>query len=137
MPTEFGEFVAHGYRSSYTVPLYQSGTLLGFLFFDSRKPGAFDGRLPDELQIYVQLCRLSVLNVFSLSHAVEGRRCDMIWRGHIQAELTHGQAQLIGSVGREKLGNLAVESRFRALDHNQSACARALGHEFKIVCLFA
>lgn len=64
--------LAHGYRSSYTVPLYQSGALLGFLFFDSRKPGAFDARLPEQLQIYVQLCRLSVLNVFNLSHAIEG-----------------------------------------------------------------
>lgn len=64
--------LAHGYRSSYTVPLFQSGTLLGFLFFDSREPDAFDGRVPDELQIYVQLCRLSVLNVVNLSHAVEG-----------------------------------------------------------------
>ena len=76
LPLPHGEhtvwLLARGYRSSYTVPLYQAGTLLGFLFFDSRKPGAFDGRLPDDLQIYVQLCRLSVLNVFSLSHAVEG-----------------------------------------------------------------
>ncbi|HEY9191277.1 MAG TPA: HD domain-containing phosphohydrolase [Methyloversatilis sp.] len=64
--------LSHGYRSSYTVPLFQSGTLLGFLFFDSRQPGAFDGQVPDELQIYVQLCRLSVLNVVNLSHAVEG-----------------------------------------------------------------
>jgi HD-GYP domain-containing protein (c-di-GMP phosphodiesterase class II) len=76
LPLPHGEhtawLLAHGYRSSYTVPLYQSGGLLGFLFFDSRKPGAFDGRLPDELQIYVQLCRLTVLNVFNLSHAVEG-----------------------------------------------------------------
>ena len=76
LPPPHGEhtvwLLARGYRSSYTVPLYQSGTLLGFLFFDSRKPGAFDGRLPEDLQIYVQLCRLSVLNVFNLSHAVEG-----------------------------------------------------------------
>lgn len=76
LPLPHGEhtvwLLARGYRSSYTVPLYQAGTLLGFLFFDSRKPGAFDSRLPDELQIYVQLCRLSVLNVFNLSHAVEG-----------------------------------------------------------------
>lgn len=76
LPLPHGEhtvwLLARGYRSSYTVPLYQAGTLLGFLFFDSRKPGAFDGRLADDLQIYVQLCRLSVLNVFNLSHAVEG-----------------------------------------------------------------
>ncbi|WP_374340297.1 HD domain-containing phosphohydrolase [Methyloversatilis sp.] len=76
LPLPHGEhtkwLLARGYRSSYTVPLYQAGTLLGFLFFDSRKPGAFDGHLADDLQIYVQLCRLSVLNVFSLSHAVEG-----------------------------------------------------------------
>jgi hypothetical protein len=34
-----------GYRSSYTVPLFQSGVLLGFIFFDSRVPGAFNGDL--------------------------------------------------------------------------------------------
>lgn len=76
LPAPHGEhtlwLLGHGYRSSYTVPLYQAGALLGFLFFDSRKPGAFDGALPAALQIHVQLCRLSVLNVFNLSHAVEG-----------------------------------------------------------------
>ncbi|AOF82940.1 GAF domain protein [Methyloversatilis sp. RAC08] len=62
----------HGYRSSFTVPLFQSGVLFGFVFFDSRAPGAFDGALSLDLQIYVQLCRMSVLNVINLSHAVEG-----------------------------------------------------------------
>lgn len=61
-----------GYRSSYTVPLFQSGVLLGFVFFDSRVPGAFAGALPTDLQIYVELCRMSVLNVINLSHALEG-----------------------------------------------------------------
>lgn len=64
--------LSHGYVSSFTVPLFQSGTLLGFMFFDSRETDAFGGTLPDELQIYVQLCRMSVLNVINLSHAVEG-----------------------------------------------------------------
>ena len=64
--------LSRGYRSSYTVPLFQSSRLLGFLFFDSRTPDAFVGRVPEELQIYVQLCRMSVLNVINLSHAVEG-----------------------------------------------------------------
>jgi HD-GYP domain-containing protein (c-di-GMP phosphodiesterase class II) len=64
--------LSHGYASSFTVPLFQSGTLLGFMFFDSREMDAFGGTLPDDLQIYVQLCRMSVLNVINLSHAVEG-----------------------------------------------------------------
>lgn len=64
--------LSRGYRSSHTVPLFQSSRLLGFLFFDSRTPDAFVGRVPEELQIYVQLCRMSVLNVINLSHAVEG-----------------------------------------------------------------
>jgi HD-GYP domain-containing protein (c-di-GMP phosphodiesterase class II) len=61
--------LSRGYRSSYTVPLHLSGELLGFLFFDSRKPGAFDARLPDDLQIHVQLCRLSLQNIIRLSRA--------------------------------------------------------------------
>lgn len=64
--------LAHGYRSSYTVPLYQSAKLLGFLFFDSRRPGLFDSGLLHALQMYVQLCRLSVLNMFNLWQAVAG-----------------------------------------------------------------
>ncbi|MFH1814120.1 MAG: HD domain-containing phosphohydrolase [Pseudomonadota bacterium] len=63
--------IGQGYRSSYTVPMYQSGGLLGFVFFDSRVPGAFDGGLTADLQIYVQLCRMSVLNVVNLAHAVQ------------------------------------------------------------------
>ncbi len=76
LPQPHGEHTAwllsHGYRSSYTVPLFQSGHLLGFLFFDSRQTDAFTGRVVDDLQVYIQLCRMSVLNVINLSNAVEG-----------------------------------------------------------------
>lgn len=61
-----------GFRSSYTLPLFQSGQLLGFLFFDSMQPGAFDGEVPGDLEIYVQLCRLSVLSLVNLANTVQG-----------------------------------------------------------------
>jgi len=32
---------AHGYRSSYTVPMYQDDQLTGFIFFNSRQSGCF------------------------------------------------------------------------------------------------
>jgi HD-GYP domain-containing protein (c-di-GMP phosphodiesterase class II) len=76
LPQPHGEhtvwLLSHSYRSSYTVPLYQSAKLLGFLFFDSRRVGLFDSRLLHELQMYVQWCRLSVLHMFNLSQAVAG-----------------------------------------------------------------
>jgi GAF domain-containing protein len=31
----------HGFRSSYTIPIYQNAKLAGFVFFDSRMPGVF------------------------------------------------------------------------------------------------
>ncbi|MCQ9375987.1 HD domain-containing protein [Methyloversatilis sp. XJ19-13] len=76
--------LAHGYRSSYTVPLYLSAKLLGFLFFDSRRQGLFDSRLLHELQIYVQWCRLSVFNMFNLSLAVAGLATSAGARAHLR-----------------------------------------------------
>lgn len=88
LPQPHGEhtlwLLSHGYCSSYTVPLYQSAKLLGFLFFDSRRRGLFDSRLLHELQIYVQWCRLSVLNMFNLWQAVAGIATNARARAHLR-----------------------------------------------------
>ena len=77
LPAPHGEhtlwLIAQGYRSSYTVPLYRPGGLLGFLFFNSREPGRFHGRLLQDLPIHVQLCRQAVLDIVDLSRAVGDR----------------------------------------------------------------
>jgi len=45
-----------GFRSSYTVPMFSpNGQLIGFLFFDSNKPGYFDQALIHHLDIYAEL----------------------------------------------------------------------------------
>jgi hypothetical protein len=87
--------LSHGYRSSYTVPLHLSGEPLGFLFFDSRKPGAFDARLPDALQIHVQLCRLSLQNIIRLSRAFADRAPGVGTDGDRHGDRVAGYSRII------------------------------------------
>lgn len=50
----------HGYRSSFTLPIKQDGELLGFLFFDSLQPAAFDAAVTRDLDVYARLITLIV-----------------------------------------------------------------------------
>ncbi|MEW6324025.1 MAG: HD domain-containing phosphohydrolase [Nitrospirota bacterium] len=45
----------HGYASSYTMPIRQNGAVLGFLFFDSCRKGAFQPALLDEFDHFGHL----------------------------------------------------------------------------------
>lgn len=53
---------AKGYHSSYTMPLYQSGTFIGFLFFNSRKLHPFTPSVLRQIDIYGHLIALMVIN---------------------------------------------------------------------------
>jgi len=49
-----------GYRASYTVPLMHQGIFEGFIFLDSRQPGAFTPAVVEQIGIYVNLLVLMV-----------------------------------------------------------------------------
>ena len=104
LPAPHGEhtlwLTAQGYRSSYTVPLYKPGGLLGFLFFNSREPGQFHGQLLQDLQIHVQLCRQAVLDVVDLSRTVG----DLAWT-------TRGTARLRNTETVHHLDRMSSYSR--------------------------
>ena len=53
---------AKGYKSSYTMPLYQSGTFIGFLFFNSFQEHPFAVTVLRQLDIYGHLIALMVIN---------------------------------------------------------------------------
>ena len=61
-----------GYRSSYTVPLFQQETFEGFLFLDSRKRGVFTPKAIEKLGIYVSLVLLMVSHEMTTLHALVG-----------------------------------------------------------------
>lgn len=53
---------AKGYQSSYTMPLYQSGTFIGFLFFNSLQEHPFALKALRQIDIYGHLIALMVIN---------------------------------------------------------------------------
>jgi HD-GYP domain-containing protein (c-di-GMP phosphodiesterase class II) len=67
-----------GYRSSYTVPFYDHGRFLGFLFFDSQRPGYFSAPTVRHLTLYSHLISLLIINevsrVSALRSAIEVAR---------------------------------------------------------------
>lgn len=65
--------IASGYRSSYTVPIYQSSeNLLGFLFFDADKTDYFTPELAHHLDVYAELLTAVVLAEISPIHTLRG-----------------------------------------------------------------
>lgn len=53
---------AKGYKASYTIPLYQSGSFVGFLFFNSLKAHPFEPITLRQIDIYGHLIALMVIN---------------------------------------------------------------------------
>lgn len=53
---------AKKYRASYTMPLYQSGTFIGFLFFNSFHSHSFEPIMLRQIDIYGHLIALMVIN---------------------------------------------------------------------------
>ncbi len=54
-----------GYRSSFTVPIYDLGKLLGFIFFDSMQHAAFTPEVQRDLVLYTTLITMSITNEMS------------------------------------------------------------------------
>ncbi|MEQ1438591.1 HD domain-containing phosphohydrolase [Fontimonas sp. SYSU GA230001] len=51
---------AAGFRSSYTVPLYDGARFVGFVFFNADTPHAFDARVTAQLDLFVQIIALMI-----------------------------------------------------------------------------
>jgi HD-GYP domain-containing protein (c-di-GMP phosphodiesterase class II) len=59
-----------GYRSSFTVPMYGNGTLIGFIFFDSVQPAAFTPIVQRDLVLYSTLLNMTIATELSAVRAV-------------------------------------------------------------------
>ena len=57
--------LAQGWRSSLTLPLFDRNHLLGFLFLDSTRAGAFDPRAMAALEPHLEVLLLRITNHFS------------------------------------------------------------------------
>ena len=62
--------LAQGYRSSFTVPLYDNNVLLGFVFFDSREPAAFGVEVQRDLVLFTHLIGMSVASELAAVRAL-------------------------------------------------------------------
>ena len=59
-----------GYRSSLTVPLYERHEFIGFLFYDSLKPAAFNKKVQRSLEVYNTLISLTISNEINLVRSI-------------------------------------------------------------------
>jgi HD-GYP domain-containing protein (c-di-GMP phosphodiesterase class II) len=64
--------VKAGFRSSYTVPLFDGDLLQGFLFMDSRQPAVFTESVIDRLGVYVSLVRMVICHELTALRALVG-----------------------------------------------------------------
>jgi HD-GYP domain-containing protein (c-di-GMP phosphodiesterase class II) len=55
----------HGYAASYTMPMYNQGVFIGFLFFNSDTKDVFDDNVLRQLDIYGHMISLLIVNEFS------------------------------------------------------------------------
>ncbi|WP_342129548.1 HD-GYP domain-containing protein [Hydrogenophaga sp. OTU3427] len=54
-----------GYRSSFTVPIYDGGSLTGFVFFDSMRADAFTTQVQRDLVLYTNLISMAIASELS------------------------------------------------------------------------
>jgi HD-GYP domain-containing protein (c-di-GMP phosphodiesterase class II) len=64
--------LAQGWRASLTLPLLHHSRLLGFLFLDSTRAGAFDPRAMAALEPHLELLLLRISNHFSDLASLDG-----------------------------------------------------------------
>lgn len=61
-----------GFRSSYTVPLFDGEAFQGFLFIDSRQPRVFTEDVIERVQVYVNLVRMLICYEITAARALAG-----------------------------------------------------------------
>jgi HD-GYP domain-containing protein (c-di-GMP phosphodiesterase class II) len=59
-----------GYRSSFTVPIFDGGSLTGFVFFDSLHPTAFTAPVQRDLVLYTNLISMAIASELSALRSV-------------------------------------------------------------------
>lgn len=59
-----------GYRSSFTVPIFDGGKLSGFVFFDSMRVGAFSPQVQRDLVLYTNLISMAIASELSAVRSV-------------------------------------------------------------------
>jgi len=60
----------HGYAASYTMPIYNEGVFIGFLFFNSDTKDVFNESVLRQLDIYGHMISLLMINEFSSVHTL-------------------------------------------------------------------
>lgn len=61
---------SQGYRSSFTVPLYDRNQLLGFVFFDSLQPRVFNLKVQRDLVLYTAMITMMITGEFSAARSM-------------------------------------------------------------------
>ncbi len=59
-----------GYRSSFTLPIYDNGNFIGFIFYDSMAPGAFNPIIQRDLSLYSSLINMSISSEFTAVRSI-------------------------------------------------------------------
>ena len=59
-----------GYRSSLTIPLFDKGSFIGFLFFDSLKPAVFTESVQRKLSLIASLINMLISSELNLVHSI-------------------------------------------------------------------
>ncbi|MEQ1621332.1 MAG: HD domain-containing phosphohydrolase [Methylococcales bacterium] len=59
-----------GYRSSYTLPIYDNGEFIGFVFFDSMEQAAFTQEVQRDLSLYCSLINMSISSEFAAVRSI-------------------------------------------------------------------
>jgi HD-GYP domain-containing protein (c-di-GMP phosphodiesterase class II) len=62
--------IKQGYQSSFTVPMYDNGTFMGFIFFDSLQRDAFSSTVQRDLGLYCTLINMTISNELAAVRAV-------------------------------------------------------------------
>ena len=113
-----------GYQSSFTVPIYDEGELLGFVFFDSSQPATFNVQVQRDLVLYTSLIRMSITSEISAIR--------------MAIETTRVVRQLTEMRDFETGAHLERMGRYSHIIARAVAKSRGLNDEFvESVCLFA
>lgn len=59
-----------GYRSSLTVPLFDKGHFIGFLFYNSNQPAAFTAKVQNHLALFSSLIGMTIGNEINLARSI-------------------------------------------------------------------
>lgn len=59
-----------GYKSSFTVPMYDQDAFIGFLFYDSTRPAAFTSEVQRDLVLYSNIVNMTLVREFSTIRSI-------------------------------------------------------------------